>query len=160
MVVLTLAGHTAGRGTIDPLGLAAVAALATGLAATTSRRRLTWTRTWLLLLAGQALMHMVLTFTSNHAHATAATSARDMVLGHVLASVLAAAVLVRADALIRCWAAYLAAVIGAAVPSLVHSWAPSGPIPDSAPHSTPALIRIRHRVVRRGPPALVTSAAH
>ncbi len=151
--VLSLAGHTAGGGAIDLLGIAAVIALAAGLAATTTRRRLSWGRVWVVLLAAQALLHVVLTFTSGHAHGATAMSVPAMVLGHVIASVIAAAIVVHADSLLRRWAAYLAAVIGAPVPTPVGlQLPPPGRVARTASR-TPALPVTRQRIVRRGPPA-------
>lgn len=160
MTVMTLAGHAAGGGALDPLGIGAVIALSTGLAATTARRRPSWARVWIVLLAAQALLHVVLTFTSGHAHTTSSVSVPAMVLGHVVASMLAATILVRADGLLHRWAVYLAAVIGAPVPT-----------PDRPRLLTPghvartgsrssSLLMTRHRIVRRGPPVLLAAAEH
>lgn len=160
MTVLTLAGHAAGGGALDPLGITAVITLAAGLAATTTRRSLSWGRVWVILLATQALLHVVLAFTSGHAHSATAVSVPAMVLGHVIASVLAAALVVHAEALLQCWAAYLAAVIGAPVPTPGGLQLPSPGRVARTASRTPALLVTRHRIVRRGPPAPLAYAEH
>jgi len=152
--VLSLAGHTAGGGAVDLLGIGAVIALATGLAATTTRRSLSWVRVWVVLLAAQALLHVVLTFTSGHAHSATAVSVPAMVLGHVIASVMAAAIVVHADALLRRWAAYLAAAIGAALPEPREPGVAVSGLHVRGPEGNPVVTATRHRIVRRGPPPL------
>lgn len=152
MTVLTLAGHTAGGGRVDLLGLAAVCSLSAGLAATTTRRRLTWSRAWIVLLAGQALLHAILTLTPGHGHGAAAISLPAMALAHVIASMAAAGVVVHADTLIERWSAYLQAAVGAlGLPVVAHA-APTGLLTPTDCVGTPALRLMRHRVIRRGPP--------
>lgn len=160
MAVLTLAGHAAGGGTLDPFGICAIVALSTGLAATTARRRPTWARVLIVLLAAQALLHVVLTFTSDHAHPTTSVSVPTMVIGHVVASMLAATILVRADALLDRWAGYVAAVIGAPLPTRDRPQPPSPGLVARVAERTPSLLVTRHRIVRRGPPALLVDAVH
>jgi hypothetical protein len=152
MVVLTLAGHTAGGGSVDMLGLAIAATLSLGLAASATRRRITWSRTWIALLAGQALLHVILTFTSGHAHGTTTTNVHAMVLGHVIASLLAAVLVVHADAVMDRWSAYLSAAIGAVAPPFSEPQAPPARPIVTLVASTPALRHMRHRLIRRGPP--------
>ena len=41
LVILTLAGHTAGQGALDPVGIALVAVLSAGLGLATTLRRMT-----------------------------------------------------------------------------------------------------------------------
>lgn len=156
--VLTMAGHAAGGGAIDPLGIAAVIALAAGLAATTTRRSLSWGRVWVVLLAAQALLHVVLTFTSGHAHSATAANVPAMVLGHVIASMLTAALVVHADALLRRWAAYLAAVIGAALSEPREPEVAVSGLRVQGPEGNPIGTATRYRIVRRGPPSLTAFA--
>lgn len=155
---LTLAGHTAGSGTLDGLGTSIVLLLSIGLAlaaASPRRHRLRWAPVLGVLLAGQALLHLVLTFTSAHAHGGMATTIDPgaMVAGHVIAAVLAATLIVLADQLIVAWNAFLRAVIGERAWILVE---PSGRtaqrlvLEDSSPLSDES--PLRHDVIRRGPP--------
>lgn len=157
--VLAMAGHTAAGGAIDPLGIAAVIALAACLAATTTRRSLSWRRVWVVLLAAQALLHAVLTFTSGHAHITTPVSLPAMVVGHVIASVIAATLVVHADALLRRWSAYLAAVVGAPLPALREPGVAVSGLHVRGPEGSPIVTATRHRIVRRGPPARAAVAS-
>ena len=151
LTVLTLVGHTAGHGALDALGIGLTVLLATGLATATSRRRLTPGTVLGVLLAGQLLLHVVLTFTSAHHSGAPSISTPLMVLGHVIAAVVATGVVMSADALVRAWMRFLAAIIGRAVP---RTTLPAAPAHQPLSHLVAKLeaTRLRHDVVRRGPP--------
>lgn len=151
LIVLTLAGHTAGHGSLDLLGIGVVVALAAGFGTALGTRRLTPVRVLSVLLAGQLLLHVVLTFTSAHHAVAPTTSTPLMVLGHVVAAVVATAVVVRADALIRAWQRFLAAVLGHAVPRAETPGRPVTP-PVSTISEHPTALLLRHGLSRRGPP--------
>lgn len=152
LTVLTLAGHTAGQGPLSLTSVVLVALLSTGLALAATRRPLTWARASLVLLAGQALLHMVMTFTAGHGHSSAGIDAPLMVMSHAAAAAVAVGVLMHADGLLARWSAFLAAAVGAVTLVLAEPTAapcPVLPIPEGARESHDDL---RHGVVRRGPP--------
>ena len=161
LTVLTIAGHTAGRGSLpDVVGLGAVAGLSFGLAFATSARRLGAERLLGFLLAAQAFLHLVLTFSSPHAHGgtSAVMDAPAMIMGHVIAAILAAGLITHADALIDRWLAFLGAVLGTPAPGA--ALLPRGtarPTPAPAPSS-----RLRDSLLRdetrRGPPSVLRLA--
>jgi hypothetical protein len=154
LALLTLAGHTAGGDRVDPLGLALVSLLSVGLAVATTAGRSTLPRLLAVLLAGQALLHLVLTFTAGHAaHGVGHPSTAAMIGGHVLAAGAAAVLVSHADGLIARWIAFVTAVIG---PRVRPALEPTGAAPESiapAPHPLVHLNALLHQVVRRGPPA-------
>ena len=112
LILLTLAGHTAGHGSLDVLGIALISLLAIGFGTALSARRLSALPALGVLLAGQLLLHVVLTFTSSHHAGASSISTPLMVLGHVIAAVIATAVVLRADALVRAWLRFLTAALG------------------------------------------------
>lgn len=145
---LTVLGHAAGGGSLPGLTGAVVTmvlALALGMAVAERRRGLPTLAA--LLLLGQGLMHLVLSVTT-HAH-TGTTSA--MLVGHLVAAVIAAAVIDRGEETAARWLAYLAQAIGGL-----------DVVPVQPARLTPARSRairvdrsgacIVHHVVRRGPP--------
>lgn len=154
LALLTLAGHTAGGGRVDLLGLALVSLLSVGLAVATTAGRPSMPRLLVVLLAGQALLHLVLTFAAAHAaHGAGHPSTAAMIGGHVLAAGVAALLVSHADGLIARWIAFVSAVIGPRVrPALEPTGAASSSIAP-APHSLSHLNALLHQVVRRGPPA-------
>lgn len=159
LTILTLAGHTAGEGALSLTSIVLVALVSTGLAIAASRRPLTWPRAMLILLAGQALLHVLMTFTAGHGHATA-IDVPLMIMSHVAAAAIAAAVLMHADGLLARWSAFIAATVGTVPLILVEPHeAPSAllPIPEGARESHDAL---RHGVVRRGPPVPTVPRLH
>jgi len=157
LTLLTIAGHTAGRGALpDLLGLGIVAGLSYGLAHATSAVRTSPARLLAFLIAGQALLHVVLTVSSPHAHGVAAGGADPtaMALGHVVAAAIAAVVLTHADEVVERWLAFLSALLGSA-------WTPAGAVPagpgGSAPTDPPrprVIDTILRQAPRRGPPLL------
>lgn len=161
LAVLTLAGHTAGGGALDPVGVGIVALLSIALAAALSARTLSLPILLAVLLAGQGFLHLVVSLSASHPHGTESASAAStatMVSAHALAAVVAAVLIAHADQLASRWQAFLAAVIGTAAPrsaGIVHSPAtPTGEGHD--PRVT--LVLLLHGVVRRGPPASVVLA--
>lgn len=159
LTVLTLAGHTAGNGSLTPTTIAAVLLLATALAVATTRRALTWSRALSVLLGGQALLHVVLTFTAAHDHPSTAIDAPMMVLGHVAASIIAAAIVLHIDALLARWRAFLSSVLGAAS---LDGIAPLDEVAHCAPVTAKAgstMAGLGEHVRRRGPPRAVAIPA-
>lgn len=154
LAALTLGGHTAGGGSVDLLGLALVAALSLGLALSTRATSLNLPRLFAVLVAGQVLLHLVLTFTAGHgAHGSAGPPLTAMLAGHGIAA-LGAAVLVRhADDLVARWLAFVSTMVGPRPrPSFTPLAAPTAAIARAsrAMHHLDVLL---HQVVRRGPPA-------
>lgn len=157
LMVLTLAGHTAGHGALDLLGVGLVGVLAIGFGTAMSGRRLTGPSVLGVLLAGQLLLHLILTFTSTHHAAASATVTPLMVIGHTVAALVATLVVLQADSLIRAWLRLLAATIGAGRPAPLHPERPRA-LPMPSPLPVGAAILLRHRLVRRGPPAFLAHA--
>lgn len=160
LTILTLAGHTAGQGSLSLTSVLMVALVSTGLAIAATRRPLSWSRVWLVLLAGQALLHMIMTFTAGHGHASAGIDASLMIMGHVAAAAIAAGVLMHADSLLVRWSAFIAAAVGSVSLILAEpTTAPCTvlPSPQGARESHDVL---RHGVVRRGPPSPAVALLH
>jgi hypothetical protein len=160
LTVLTLAGHTSAGGALDVVGVGITALVALALAVALSARALSFPLLLAVLLAGQGLLHVLVTITAGHAHAAAGPSTDPvvMVVAHALAALVAAALITYADHLAARWQAFLATVLGASVPSLPTpslSTRTGVPRADSA---AGALVLLLHGVVRRGPPSSVASA--
>ena len=159
LLVLTIAGHTAGGGSLpDLVGLALATVIATGLALAASGQRLGIPRILALLLGGQALLHVVLTLAGGHAHDSSATGpgVAAMIAGHVAAAGVAAVVVAYADELIDRWASLVQAAIGS-VPSIASPRRRATAAIAVAPASQrTAIDTLLHQVVRRGPPAAMT----
>ena len=154
LLLLTISGHTAGGGSVDLLGLALVAGLSLGLALSTRATALSLPRLLAVLVAGQALLHVVLTFATGHAaHGSGDLPVTAMVAGHGLAALLAAVLIRHADDLVARWLAFVSTMVGA--PARLVATAPGcaapaiSPVSDARAHLTVLL----HQVVRRGPPA-------
>jgi hypothetical protein len=154
LLVLTISGHTAGGGSVDLLGLALVAGLSLGLGLTTSASTLSLARLLVILLAGQGLLHLVLTFTSGHAaHGSTHLPVTAMLAGHAVAALAAALIVRHADGLVVRWLAFVSTMLGVQPRPIVRATGtPSSSVaPASATlHQLGALL---HQVVRRGPPA-------
>jgi hypothetical protein len=154
LTLLTLAGHTAGGGRVDLVGLALVSLLSVGLAVATTARPPSLTRLLAVLLAGQALLHLVLTFAAGHeAHGTTHLPTTAMVGAHVLAGVAAALLVRHADGLLARWADFVTAVIGPQVRPALEPLESASTSVTSAARSLLQLDVLLHQVVRRGPPA-------
>ena len=157
LVLLTLAGHAAGSGSLPgPLGLIIAGALAFGLAFATGARPLAPLQLLGFLLGGQALLHLVLVSAGGHAHGPAAgPGTATMIAGHTAAAVIAAVLLDQADQLINRWVSFWSTALGAAQPTIVATQEPrrlrATPIAPARSLSE----HLQHYVVRRGPPAPV-----
>lgn len=156
--MLTVAGHTAGGGALDALGIGIALVLSIGLAAALSARALSVPALIAVLLAGQGFLHLVVSFSAAHAHGASSMSTTAMLAGHAVAGVVAAVLIAHADSLAARWRAFLATVIGATSPrtSPVAATAASTAMPG--PGSRIALVLLLHGVVRRGPPPSVVLA--
>lgn len=154
LAVLTLAGHTAGGGGVDTLGLTLVALLSVGLAVATTVGRSSLPRLLAVMVAGQALLHLVLTFTAGHAaHSAPHVSTTGMVGAHVLAGVAAALLVRHADGVMARWVAFVTAVVGPRVRPAVAAPGSTSTAVAPAARSLLRLDVLLHQVVRRGPPA-------
>lgn len=147
--MLTLLGHAAAGGGLPGFGgLLVVFVLAMALGSAVAGRRRHVPMLVFLLLAGQSLMHTVLSVTS-HAHATSVTG--TMLVSHIAVAVIAAVIIDRGEGLAARWLAYLAQAIGgvdlASVPHRPRTVAASGGTDPLA-----FAIALEHHVVRRGPP--------
>jgi hypothetical protein len=154
LAVLTLAGHTAGMGRVDPLGVTLVAVLASMLALVTSGRSVGLGRLLALLLAGQGLLHLILAFTSSHhGHpAIGGPSASAMLAGHGLAAVIAAVVVRHADDLIDRWGVLVGTAVGRRRPTTLRIVGPVSPMRIPAAPMAGIREHLEHPVARRGPP--------
>jgi hypothetical protein len=154
LLLLTLGGHTAGGGSVDGLGLAIVAALSAGLAASTTARAISLPRLLTVLVAGQVLLHLVLAFSSGHAHhGSASPPLVSMLAGHAVAALLAALVVRHADGLVARWIAFVSTMLGARPrPGVTAQRAPSS-APSRVGRGLSGPAALLHQVVRRGPPA-------
>lgn len=154
LLLLTISGHTAGGGSVDVIGLAFVAALSVGLAISATTASLSIPRLLAVLVAGQLLLHLVLTFTTGHAaHGSNAVPFGAMVAGHAVAAIVAALVVRHADALVARWIAFVSTVLGSRPrPGVTALDAPTSAIAP-ADRALVQLHALLHQVVRRGPPA-------
>ena len=154
LAVLTLAGHTAAGGALDVIGVGVTAIVAFALAAALSARPLPVPVLLAVLLAGQGLLHVLLTLSADHAHAAAGApiAPAAMAGAHALAAIVAAALLTYADRLAARWQAFLGTVLGASTLSLPTPAVP--PRAGIAPADVTAgvLVLLLHGVIRRGPP--------
>lgn len=158
LAVLTLAGHTAGSGTVDALGVGIVAVLSIALAAALSARTLALPALTAVLLAGQGFLHLVVSLSAAHPHSASGTSSAAMLAGHTVAGVVAALVIAHADRLAARWQAFLATVIGTARPRSNAVAHPIAPATTEGHDPRVILVLLLHGVVRRGPPASVVPA--
>jgi hypothetical protein len=160
LVVLTLAGHTAGAGALPGVvGIGIISLLSFALTYAVSDRRRSFG--WLLgyLLAAQVLLHVLLTFTAGHAHEAAPVPLATMLVGHACAALLATVALAYGNDLLDRWATYLGHVFRAR--SLIrpsHSQ-PSASCLAPAPALDADLDVLLHHVERRGPPVAATATA-
>lgn len=149
-LLLTLSGHAAaGGGLPDLAGLAVVAAVSVAVAVAVARRPIRASAVAPLLLAGQAVSHVVLSVGVHHSAGSGPPVA--MALWHLCAAVGAAAVLAHADRLIERWLTMWSTVLGA--PWTTHR--PLGSFrarPADPSDVTPTLQALRFLVTRRGPP--------
>ena len=150
---LSLAGHAAGRGTLPGgIGLLLVVVVAVGLTWTAVARRRSFA--WLLayLLGVQLLLHVVLVLAVPHGHSMGhmpLLPTADMALGHVVASLLAAALLARGEQVVDAWSRLLRARLVWSAPSLA---APVGAPAVRADAWQPTPLDAARTPRRRGPP--------
>jgi hypothetical protein len=158
--VLTLAGHTAADGAVDAVGVAVTTAVSLGLARALATRTRSVPALVGILLAGQALLHVVLTVATGHAShggAGGAMPASVMIVAHAAAAVVAAVLIGHADSVAAAWRRFTRTLLGGPLPSSPSGPAFPGGLPsDAAPISSS--VRLRHHVIRRGPPVSVALA--
>jgi hypothetical protein len=120
VVTLTLAGHASGRGELpNSVGVTLAVLIAVGLTLTATARQRSWP--WLIafLLGAQLLIHVVLVIATPHAHGsmpllpTGATA-----VGHLVASLIAAAVLAHGEDVLIAWSRLLSATFEWAMPGV------------------------------------------
>lgn len=154
LLLLTASGHAAGGGSVDALGLALVAVLSIGLAVSTTARAMSLPRLFVVLAAGQLLLHLVLTFTTGHAaHGSTALPFGTMVAGHAAAALVAALVVRHADALVASWIAFVSTVLGPRPRPAVTAFPARASAITTVDRPLLRLDTLLHQVVRRGPPA-------
>ena len=154
LAVVTAAAHTAGGGAIDPLSGALVLALSVALASGVAARRLSVTRLIAAVLGAQAVLHLVMTVAGSHAHHSGHGSAAPMLLAHMLAAIVTAFVVVRADGLLSAWARLVDTALGTALTLPTVPAAHGTPVRSTSPDLT-VLQTLLHRVERRGPPRVL-----
>ena len=157
VLLLSLAGHASASGSVPgPLGLAFAAVVCAGLTTVAAGRRRSWAWLTAFLLGTEALLHVIFVVSdSTHAHGSggmmAAVPSTGMVAGHVVASLVAAVVLMHGEATLRAWSRLLAAAFGAVVPALAPVSARSTP-PVRNPALSPRGTVLSRNLARRGPP--------
>lgn len=154
LAILTIAGHTAAGGSVDLTGLALVTLLALLLGSAVSRARLNAFGVLGVLLGGQALLHLVLTFTA-HPHSTsgAGPSTSAMVAAHAVAALLATGVISHADDIAAGWQRFLSVILGADPIRHVVIARPGAVAAQQQVDATALTGVLVGQVVRRGPPA-------
>ncbi|MBI1352040.1 MAG: hypothetical protein GC156_13085 [Actinomycetales bacterium] len=155
---LTLAGHTAAGGGADALGISLVVLLSALLGSTLSQSRLRPVAVLAVLLGGQFLLHVILSFTAAHGHGHhgALLPSGGMLIAHLTAAVVATVLIIHGDRLADAWLRFLSVLLGVTVEAA----AAAVPVPGSAPRPAAAGARpsdfVLGVLVRRGPPLRVT----
>lgn len=117
IVILSLAGHAgSGRGIPHVTGLLVALAVALGVTVAV-RPGMSSARLALVVLGGEVLLHSIFAMTETHGAGSGGghhglVPSGSMVLGHLLASVLAFGALVHGDRILNSWAAFLTAPLG------------------------------------------------
>ena len=153
---LTLGGHAAGQGALPgPVGVGLAVLLASGLAFTAASRPRSWLWLLLFLLGAQVLIHAVLMVAVPHAHAAAGSVSLvptgSAAAAHGMASLIAAVVLSRGDAILESWTRLLIARLGVIVPVATQPVPAAAHLP-SIRQWTPVASEYRWDAARRGPP--------
>lgn len=152
LTALTLAGHTAAGGRAHAIGIGLVLLLSVLFGATLSRGRLRAAPVLAVLVGGQLLLHVILTFTGAHGHHGAWLPTGTMLIAHVTAAAVATIVILHADRLADAWHRFLSVLLGAAVAQARGATGrrqqATRPAAEGAHH--PAFAR--GVLIRRGPP--------
>ena len=158
-VVVGVAAHLLGGGTVEPVAVAAAFPVLLGLSWPLTHRERGWLPISGAQLAGQQVVHTLLSSATDAAAPAPPVDA--FVYGHVLAAVLVAVCLRRGEQ--RVWAlarraAHTLALLWRRVLDLLSPGEPPRPhevppTPPTLPVPRPPLLR--HAVVRRGPPVHV-----
>ena len=148
----TVALHSAAGGSVGGLGLvlSLVVSLSLGIAMADRRRSLLTLAA--LLLGGQMLLHLLISIGTGHgAMLHGSPSPTAMALAHLIACLVTAAILTRADDIAHCWLAFIRSM-RRGVPALADppSWWAPGVLSDAARASLPALVET---AAPRGPPS-------
>jgi hypothetical protein len=155
VLLLTVAGHTAGSGFSAPhltsLFILLPLAVTLSLVAAERRRSTVWLFGY--ALAVQVLFHALLSVMSGHStHAASAVPSVAMVLGHVVAAAFMAAVLATGDAILHRWMGFIRCLAGK--PRILPSVPVARqPIRIWIARVVPPRSAVRTTIHRRGPPA-------
>jgi hypothetical protein len=151
-VLITALGHSSGHGALPEPGLLVLLlplALALGSLVAHKRRSGAWVLGFVLAL--QVLFHLLLTIAAGHGHQGSLLPDTPMLLGHLIAALVVAAVITHGDALIHRWIAFWHAL------ALQFSWTPAPQAVTAAPvFIEPTLTEstaLAHAIARRGPPS-------
>ena len=151
-VVITALGHSGSHGALPEPGLLALLlplALALGTLVAHKRRSGAWVLGFVLAL--QVLFHLLLTIAAGHGHQGSLLPDTSMLLGHLIAALVVAAVITHGDALIHRWIDFWHDL------ALELDWTPAPPAITSAPvFMEPTLSEstaLAHAIARRGPPS-------
>lgn len=153
--LLTACGHVAGGGTVPDLAvLTALLPLLAGLMIGIAERCRGPVTTVATLAAGQVWLHALMTVLHHHPHAADAAPGPVMLGGHAVATVLTAALLRHADAVLTALARALRGALPRPVPAPpVAAPPPAHAVPDLAvPARTARLLLAAHAL--RGPPVV------
>ena len=151
-VVITALGHSGGHGALPEPGLLALLlplALALGTLVAHKRRSGAWVLGFVLAL--QVLFHLLLTIAAGHGHQGSLLPDTPMLLGHLIAALVVAAVITHGDALIHRWIAFWHDL------TLELGWTPAPPAITAAPVFVGLTLKessaLAHAIARRGPPS-------
>lgn len=151
-VLITTLGHSGGHGALPEPGLLLLLmplAIALGSLVAHKRRSGAWVLGFVLAL--QVLFHLLLTIAAGHGHQGSLLPDVPMLLGHLIAALIIAAVLTHGDGLIHRWIAFWQAL------ALELGWVPAPQAFAVAPvyrESTLAeSTTLAHAIARRGPPS-------
>ncbi|WP_434445668.1 hypothetical protein [Lentzea sp. E54] len=145
---LAVLAHSSADGRLPDAGLVfSLVALLTWATTGFARHELTWTRLLVLIGGGQLAMHVLVSLAvSRHDHAP---DPAHMIASHVLATVLAVAVLTAAERTVLT----LARAIAAALPRRFTVLPATAPLVVATPSRRPASIVFLDVLSWRGPPA-------
>lgn len=149
IVLLSLVGHAAGQGMLPSLpGLITCAVIAFAVAYAVAGRRLPTVAVFGLLVASEAVLHVVMSATSHHHGSSLSLT---MVLAHLAAAGVATGVIERGEDLAARWLAFITSTLGSPLLPFTRA-AELKPVPVVARCPRHTADCLCHAVVRRGPP--------